>query len=296
MVALAGVGFAVVAAFCLAGQALTVRLATREGRTAHVLLVVLAVNAAVFVPLAFLLVPEPAPSRRAILAFAAAGLVSTMLGRACFYAGIKRVGASRAEPIKASMPLHATIFAVLLLGEPVSGPQAVGIALVVLGVALVSWEGSAADRLVGAGVPWVGLSLPFAGALLFSLEPIFATVGFREGTPILVGLAIKTAAAAAAFFAYLVATRDLPRPGALPGGTFRWYVLAGVANSAFLLAYYAGLSVSRVGVVVPIMQTSPLVVLAVSAVFFRDLERVTPRLIAAAGVIVAGAIAVTVAG
>lgn len=47
-----GVGLAVLAACFLAGQALTVRLATRAGSTGHVLLIVLAVNTALFLPAA----------------------------------------------------------------------------------------------------------------------------------------------------------------------------------------------------------------------------------------------------
>jgi len=44
------------------------------------------------------------------------------------------------------------------------------------------------------------------------------------------------------------------------------------------------------------MQTSPLIVLAISAAFLRDVERVTPRLVVAASIVVVGAVGVTVGG
>lgn len=297
MVSGLGVGLALLAAVCLAGQALTIRLASRAGATKDVLLIVLAVNTAVFVPLAVVFGGDHGLTRTSVAAFVAAGLVSTMIGRAFFYGGIKRVGAARAEPLKASMPLHATVLAVLLLAEPVSGLQFLGVVLIVVGVAVVSWDGATRDASATGEVDWVGIAFPLIGAFLFALEPILATVGLGEGTPVLVGLAVKTAAAFLVFLAYLTVRDDLPSADQLRrAGDFRWYIVAGVASSAFLLAYYAALDVSRVAVVVPIMQTSPLIVAAGAALFLRGLERVTPALVVGSTVVVVGATLVTVFG
>lgn len=127
MVSLLGVTLAAVAACCLAAQALTVRFVTYNGRTEDVMFVVLLVNLAVIVPLALVLVPDPTLTATAFVAFVAAAAVSTVLGRACYFVGIRRVGASRAEPIKASMPLWATVLAVVLLDERMTGLQFIGI-------------------------------------------------------------------------------------------------------------------------------------------------------------------------
>jgi drug/metabolite transporter, DME family len=296
MVSALGVVLAVLAACGLAAQALTIRLATREGRANDALLVVIGVNVVVLFPLALVLDPTPTLTPRSIAAFAGAGIVGTILGRALFYEGIKRVGASRAEPVKASMPLHATVLAVLFLDERVTGAQLIGIALIVIGIALVSREQAATDRAAGEETPWHGLLLPLAAALFFGMEPILASIGFEEGTSVPMGLAIKTAAALVVFVGYLRWKRALPTRASVPPGALKWYLLAGVASTSFLLAYYAGLAVSRVSVVVPIMQTSPLIVVAVSAIVLRQVETVTPRLVAAACVIVSGGITVTLAG
>lgn len=64
----------------------------------------------------------------------------------------------------------------------------------------------------------------------------------------------------------------------------------------FLLAYYAGIADSRVGLVVPIVQSSPLLDLAASAVFIDDVERVTVRLVVAVCIVMVSAIGVTVGG
>jgi uncharacterized membrane protein len=194
------------------------------------------------------------------------------------------------------MPFHATVFAVLILGERITAVQFGGILLIIAGIALVSWEGANEDRIAGDDIPWVGLALPFGAALFFGIEPILASLGFQEGTGVLVGGAIKSASSVFILLAYLSVRGSVPRPADLPTGDVRWYVMSGVASALTGLAYYTGLSLTKVTVLVPIMQTSPLIVVAVSMVFLKDLERVTLRLVAAAGVIIAGTITVTMMG
>lgn len=295
MAELLGVAFALLAAVCLAGQALTIRVITQRTSPTHVLLFVLVTNAVVFVPLAVLFTESYAVTPTAVVAFATAGIVSTLIGRVFFYSGIERVGAARAEPLKASMPLHATILAVLLLNEAVSAMQFGGVLLIVGGIAVISWDGAARDTAATGTTDWIGLAFPLIGAFLFAVEPIFATIGFEEGTSVLVGLSIKAVAAAGVLASYLALRGDLPGRELFSTDVV-WFVLAGIATSGFLLAYYAGLSVSRVSIVVPIMQTSPLLVAIAAALFLRGLERVTPALVVGSTVVVVGAVVVTLFG
>lgn len=296
MVSGLGVGLAIIAACCLAGQALTIRLASQAGRTLDILLTVMLINALVFVPLVLIIEPTPLVTLRGILAFAGAGIVGTLLGRAFFYAGIKQIGASRAEPIKASMPLHAAILAVIVLGEPMTIGQFAGVVLIVVGIAAISFEGASTNRVSDEPLPWTGFLLPLAGAFFFGLEPIFASVGFAEGMSVVTGLTIKSVVPLILFSSFLLFRGQFPRYQEIPSESARWYVLAGVASVGFLLAYYSGLHVSRVGIIVPIMQTSPLLVAAISAIYLQDIERVTFRLLAASGIVVVGAILIVLLG
>ena len=296
MVDVVGIVLASIAALGLAGQAVFVRLGTNRGKSSHALIVVFLVNLLILGPITLVSVyPDYGLNPRGIAAFIGAGVVGTMLGRAFLFAGVERVGASRAEPIKASMPLWATISAVILLGETLTPTHLAGIVLIVVGVGLISWEGSrirSTTEDVDPDLP--GFALPFAAALFFGFEPIFAKIGFAAGTPYLVGLTLKVIAALAVFTVYLVARDRLPRPADIRSSDLRWYVAAGVASSVFLLAYYAALARAPVVIVVPIMQSSPLLVVLISLVFLQHLERVTWRLASAASVVVAGAVLVSV--
>ncbi|QLD89134.1 DMT family transporter [Natronomonas salina] len=289
MVDLVGAGLAVSAALFLAVQVGCVRVGTDSGQSNDALIVVLLVNIAVLVPIGIAVgYPDYTLPQNALLAFTAAGLVGTMMGRAFEYAGIERIGASRSEPIKASQPIHAAILAVLVLGETLTPLMGVGTVLVVIGVAIISLESrSSSDGL--DSLSWSYLALPLASAFLYGIEPIFAKVGLATGTSPFVGLGVKTLTATVAFYAYLRYRGTLPSRSAFQSTNTKWYVAAGLANSAFLLSYYAALAVAPVVLVQPVLQTSPLFVIVISYVFLQRLERVTWKIVVAGAIVALGA-------
>ena len=73
----------------------------------------------------------------AIAWFGVAGVVNFRLGRHFNYAGIQRIGVSRASPIIAVSPLFALILAVSFLGEQVNILIVVGTLMIVAGLPLL---------------------------------------------------------------------------------------------------------------------------------------------------------------
>jgi drug/metabolite transporter (DMT)-like permease len=289
----------IVAAVSLSVAALAIRRgsSTEDGSSFDALLVVLIVNVLILVPATLLLYrDDPGLTLRSIGAFAGAGLVGTGLGRMAYYKGIELVGASRAEPVKSSMPLYATLFAVLFLGESVSGLRWLGIAIIILGIGVISWELSGGESIEEfRDVSMTGVFLGVAAAMLFGLEPILAKIGLAEGTPSLVGLMVKTVAATVFFFAYATAKDQFEFARLRRGTEWVWYAIAGVANTTFLVGYYAGLEIAPVSVVTPLVQTSPLFVAVLSYLFLPDLEHVTRYVVAGVTLVVTGAALITVA-
>ncbi|SEV80137.1 DMT family transporter [Natrinema salifodinae] len=292
-----GALLATVGAAGLAVQALCIRYGTVRSQSTQALLVVLAVNLTALVPITFVFADPVAEfTRRSLIAFVGAGLVGTMAGRAFYYEGIKRIGASRSEPIKASQPLHASLLAVVVLGEVVTGLHFVSMLCIVVGIALITWE-TAQNGLTAGETNASALLFPVMGAVLYGIEPVIATLGFNAGTSALSGLLVKTVSAAIGFVAYLFWRRALPALLTYDVAELRWLVAAGLANTTFLVAYYTALEVSTVAVVVPIVQSSPLLVITLSALFVGDdLERISLRLGIYTLFVIAGAIGVTIFG
>lgn len=289
-----GIGLAALAALSIALTSLGIRLGTDDGSTIEALVVVLACNVLLLAPIAAVYAPAEAPlTLRSALAFGAAGVTGTLLGRLFYFTSISRIGSSRTEPIKATQPLHATIGAVVLFDERVTTLHLTGILLVVLGVAIVSWEMSRSDS--ATGVESVRALLPgLAAAVFFGIEPLLAKIGLGASNALISGVMLRIVVAAVAFLTYLRLRNSLPSPARLWRSNSRWYLFAGVANTSFLLSYYAALEVAPVSLVVPIVQTSPLVVMVLSLLFLpARLERVTWRLASGASIVVAGAVLVT---
>lgn len=295
---LLGASFGLVAAVSLSIAAVAIRRgsSTDDGSSFDALLIVLSVNVVTLVPIALVVYyPNYGLTPRSVVAFAAAGLVGTAAGRMGYYKSIELVGASRAEPVKSSMPLFATIFAVVVLGELVSSLRWLGIAVIIGGIAVISWELAGSDGPDDiTEAPLYGFALGVGAALLFGLEPILAKIGLAVGTPSLVGLVIKTLAAAVVFFVYAAVSDEFDRTRLRHGTGLMWYLLAGLANTSFLASYYLGLSVAPVSVVTPLMQTTPLFVALLSYLFLPDLERLTRYVVVGVVLVVVGATVVAV--
>lgn len=291
-----GIGLATIAAASIACTSVGIRLGTDRGRTMDALVVVLLCNLLILLPItAVLYYPQYDITLRSALAFVAAGLTGTLLGRLCYFSGISLLGSSRTEPIKATQPLHGSVIAVVVLGETVTPLQLLGILLIVLGVAAISWETSRdPPGTLSSDGALKGVLLGLGAAFFFGIEPIWAKIGLADGTPILVGLVFRMVVAAAAFLGYLRARNQLPSTDSLRWANVRWYVAAGIANTLFLIAYYASLQTAPVTVVLPIVQTSPLLVVVLSGLFLPTrLERISWPLVAGAVTVVAGAVFVT---
>ena len=291
---LVGAAFAVGAALMTATTSTTLRMGTDSGRASDALAVVLLCNVVVLVPLAAVLhYPDYGITTRSLAAFALAGLVGTLLGRAFYFTSIETIGASRSDAIKASQPLHATLIAFLVLDESLTAWHLVGILFVMAGIGLVSVEMASDGRGdVSRRTLLVGLLLPLAASFFYGIEPTFAKIGFADGTPLLVGLSIKTLVATVGFVGYLRFRGALPTRFDYSRANLPWYVAAGLANTAFLGCYYAALELARVNVAVPLVQTSPFFVLLISYLALPRLEQITPRLVAGAAAVVSGAVVV----
>lgn len=292
---LLGATLAALVAVFLTGQALAIRVGTRDGGANDALVTVFLVNVVTF---SAVVAAQEYGAYRLTLpsvgAFVGAGLVGTLIGTGMYFTGIERIGASRSDAIKASQPIAATLLAVVVLSEPVTGLNVVGIVLVVIGVGVLVSERSE-HPVVGDSVG-AGVAYPIAASLFFGMEPTFAKLGFRLGTPVFVGLLVKTITASLGLLVFLRWRADLTAREVLGALRSKWYLIAGVANTLGLIAYYYALTFAPVAVVIPLTQISPLLVMAVSYRYIPQLERITLRLVAGGVCIILGAIVVVLFG
>jgi DME family drug/metabolite transporter len=74
---------------------------------------------------------------------------------------------------------------------------------------------------------------------------------------------------------------------------FWWFLAAGITISLGMTCIYYALDLGKVSVVIPISSTGPFFSLILAAMFLRDVERVTLRIVTSATMIVGGVVLLT---
>ncbi|MFP9192812.1 EamA family transporter [Natronosalvus vescus] len=294
-----GILLASLAAIMWAIQYLCVRVGTDDGDVLSAVIVTIAVNLALLAPAVLVVYPRPYSglfTPLSLVAFTAAGLVGTLLARLLMYKSIETIGASRTSPVIAANVFFATVLAVVFLEESLTFVHVVGIVLIVGGVAVISWDTASSEPDQSLRELGLSLLLPVVAAAAIGIEPIFVSIGLEEGTPAIPGVLAMTAAGGIGFVGYLLWRRQ-PVQLSVRSPSTAWYVAAGVSSAIGLVTYFAALEVAPVVIVVPLLQTTPLLVVVLSALFLpQRLERVTLLTVVAALVVVGGAILVSVSG
>jgi DME family drug/metabolite transporter len=219
--------------------------------------------------------------------FVIAGVLQAVV-RQLTYIGIEKIGAARSGPIRASVPLWSATLAIIFLGERMTTAIALGTLLIFAGIVLISWR---ADEGIKDFRPWYVIAPLLAAilggvvyplrryALRFSDEPIYfgAIVG-------VVGLLCTS------LYIAVPATKERL---VWHRQSIGYFIAGGGFESLGLLLVLYALTYGPVIVVTPLTATLPLWVVLGSKLFLHDLEKITPRIIAGAALVVAGTIAIT---
>ena len=216
-----------------------------------------------------------------IMAFVAAGFLAPGLARLAMFTGIHRIGVARAMPVVSTTPGLAVLVAIAALGERPSAWLLVGVICIVGGGVLLTGGGKAEGAWRSRD-----LAFPLLAALGFALRDNIFRLGFRHyDDPTL------AAAAALASLAVMGAVTFLQRRSGhirIERAAFPFLAASGLAEACGYLTALRAFQGGDVSVVSPLVSTYGLVALVLAALFLRDLERVSLRVVLAAALIVSG--------
>jgi drug/metabolite transporter (DMT)-like permease len=179
--------------------------------------------------------------------------------------------------------MFAILGAVVFLGEALTGGRVLGTLGIIAGIIALSWDEESRPRQWPL---WI-IVLPLAAAVVRGGALTLTKFGLNLWpNPYAASLIGYTMSAVVVISAMgLGAAKYAPAAGYLK--TAPWFVAVGLCNGTAVLLMYSALGKGDVGLVSPIIATSPFFTLAFSAVFF-NLEKITARLLAGVGLTVAG--------
>jgi drug/metabolite transporter, DME family len=273
---------ALLAAFCFAVSHILIRRALVSSNALTASVISLGISAAVAWILALTFVPVSRLGTPALWYFIVGGIFAPGLGRTLNFVGIGRVGVARAVPIVNSSPMFASIFAVVLLGEAWPLQNVTGTSLVILGVVILSSVKSAEGEWRKMDVIY-----PVLGAMSFGVSSTFRKAGLLVDNIPLLGAAI-TASTGLVFTLALLQARGGRKIFVVPRRVIGWHLAAGLFNSAAMLLVFYALSVGQVVIVEPLVAANPVLSTILTAIFLKDLESVSRRVVVGVLCTVAG--------
>lgn len=234
--------------------------------------------------------------------FLLAGVAYPALFRVLYYGGIDRVGASITGAVSGAYPAISVLLAVALLGERLGPVSGVGIALIVGGVVLLqltrgqaeAGEADVVTERLARSTPR-DLLYPAGATVLAGAAFVLIDYGLAGYPDPVVATALTQTPALLVFSGWATTTGSTTGQLRVGRAALGAFVLGGGFNFLAWLGNFFALQGGDVVTVVPLLNTMPLHILAITYALRREVPR-SGRLLAAVLAIVAGASMVQIGG
>ena len=282
--------FALANAFFFALHNMLTKKALRYSNPATGVVTSLVINIVFLWGLSFIFAPLSSLTSVSILIFVAVGFFQPGLTRLLTYKGIDALGVAITDPIRATTPLFSAMMAIIFLGERITLPIVVATFMIIAGITLLSWR-SGAMKLAGSAV---FLWYPIAASVLAGASQVVRKFGLAAVPHPLLAAAVTATSSFVVSVLTMWYVEKSQETWKMNQDCFGWFLAAGVTISLGMICIYYALDLGKVSVVIPISSTGPFFSLIFSALFLRDVERVTLRIVCAAAMIVGGVLLITV--
>ncbi len=223
--------------------------------------------------------------------FIIAGIFAPALVRLFLFTSMKRIGVSISSSILATVPAFASVMAIVFLDEKLSLALAVGIVLIVSGI--IIFERDKNSQNAHGRINRKDLAIPFMAALSGGVAITFRKLGLQELNLPVVGAALGFSAALATYLIVLALSPKQRRQFVFKPEDFTLFVAGGLSLAVGWLCILYSLSYGDVVLVAPLTSLHPLVVLVLSTVFLKDVERITAKTVLGCATVLLGVVLIT---
>jgi uncharacterized membrane protein len=276
--------YALTNAFLFALHNLFTKKALRYSNPATAVISSLLINIVFLWAMALLFVPMANVTWASVLIFVGVGFFQPGLTRLLTYKGIDSLGVAITDPIRASTPLFSAIMAIVFLGEEITLPIVAATFMIIGGITLLSWR-SGSMKLQGSAVY---LWFPIGASALAGASQVVRKFGLAAVPHPFLAAAVTASSSLVVSVLTMWYVEKTQETWKMNRQCFGWFLAAGITVSFAMICIYYALDLGKVSVVIPISSTGPLFSLVLTAIFLRDVERVTVRIILSAAMIVSG--------
>lgn len=278
---MAAIAFGILASLCFAAASLLAQRGLHILPTPWGVWVTLVANTVFLLAFHFILYPKAPIFVVDNLIFVAVGLFVPGMTRALTFRGIRTMGSAITSTIVNTTPMFSTALAILLLGERPGSLVLAGVALIVGGLLVLSWE--KAER------SWkrAELIFPFLAALLFSVKDVTVRWGLGgSDSPVLAAaIAAVTSSVEIFLITRYIHKEQFKLP---PSPVIHWFVSSGLFTGGSFLFMFLAFSMERVSIVAPLINSYAVFVLVLAPLMAKQIEKVTLHKAAGAVLVVAG--------
>ena len=200
----------------------------------------------------------------------ASGLIGFALGDAVLFEAFVLIGARLAMLLMTLSPLFSALLAWLFLGQSMSLPKVLAMAVTLGGIAWVVWGDG--DRQTHPHL-WRGILLGIGGALGQSVGLVFSKFGLAGDFPPISANLIRVTAGVVALLLYFGVTGRLRSSlGSLRDGRATAFIGLGAVTGPVLGVVLSLIAIAKapMGVAATLMSLSPIILLPVSHFIFRE--------------------------
>jgi len=279
--------WAIVSAGAWAADSILVRKGAAFSNPSTAALVSFVVNTAILGPYIFFQYPLEKIFQPANWFFVVSGIIQPAFVRVLFYVGIVRLGVSRAGPIRGTSPFFSVAIAFFLFQDRPGLIVYLGGILTVAGTWLVSYK-----RAGEAKWRRRDLLFPLGAAMLASVSQNIRKMGLNSTSEPIIAATVSTATSLFCLFGSVlfsgnVRSIQINRP-CLP-----FYGGAAVFALIGQLCTFIALNGGQISVVAPLINTTPLFVIGLTALFLRGEEKINRFVVIGVVLLVAGIVAIT---
>ena len=281
--------YALANAFLFALHNIFTKKALRYSNPATGVISSLLINIVFLWTMALILVPISSITLASVAIFVVVGFFQPGLTRLLTYKGINTLGVAITDPIRASTPLFSALMAIVFLGEQITLPIIVATFMIIAGIILLSWR-SDAMKLTGSAM---FLWYPIAASALAGASQVVRKFGLAAVPHPFLAAAVTATSSLFVSVITLWYVEKTQETWKMNRNCCGWFLAAGITISLGMTCIYYALDLGKVSVVIPVSSTGPLFSLLLTWLFLRDVERVTPRIVMSAALMVGGVVLIS---